>query len=111
MSILKTAPSGATVLDLGAGRVARAEVRAAAGDVGSYLHLTAGFVQVRPEFALTVAFDLQAERIREGLSGLLVDPTDLDALLEDGLTAPDLGEIVKFVTGKTVGESLASPTS
>ena len=109
MSILKAAPEGATVLDLDAARVARAEARAAAGQGASFLKFAAGYVEVKPEFALSVAFDLQAERIEEGLAGLLVDPADLEALLADGLTAQDLKSITEFITGTPLGESLASP--
>jgi len=36
-------------------------------------------------------------------------PADVAALLDDGLTADDLAELAKFVAGKSLGESLASP--
>ena len=111
MSILKQAPDGATVLDLGAARVARAEARAAAGSTGSFLKLTAGFVEVKPEFSLTVAMDFEAEKLREGLAGLLADPADVDVLLADGLTKEDLKAIGEFITGAPLGESSASPVS
>jgi hypothetical protein len=104
MSILKAAPAGANVLDLGAARVARAEARAAEGKGNPFLKLAAGYVEVKAEFSLTVAFDFKAEDIKAGLAGLLVDPADVDALLEDGLTAADLSEITTFVSGFSLGE-------
>lgn len=109
MTILKKAPEGAQVLDLGAARVARAEARAAEGKGNPFLKLAAGFVEVKPEFALTVAFDFKAERIEEGLAGLLVDPADLPVLLADGLSGQDLEGIAKFINGTPLGESSASP--
>lgn len=109
MSILLDIPSGARALDLGAARVARAEARAAAGESNPFLKLSAGYVEVKPEFALTVAFAFKNEDIRGGLEGMLVDPTDVDALLADGLTSQDLQDIAKFVTGTSLGESAASP--
>lgn len=104
MAILAKVPDGADVLDLGAGRAARAEARAAAGKGRSFLKLAAGFVEVLPEFPLTVADAFKAEDINAGLAGLLVDPTDLDALLADGLTAQDLEALTKFITGVSLGE-------
>ena len=109
MTILKKAPEGAEVLDLGAARAARAEARAASGQGASFLKFGAGYVEVKPEFALSVAFDFKAENIQEGLAGLLVDPADLDALLKDGLTAQDLEGITAFISGSMLGESQASP--
>lgn len=109
MSILTEAPAGAQILDLGAARAARAEARVAAGEGNPYLKLAAGYVAVKAEFALTVAFDFKREDIEAGLAGLLVDPADLDALLADGLTAEDLKEITKLVTGTSLVESSASP--
>jgi len=109
MAILTEAPAGAQILDLGAARAARAEARTAAGEGNPYLKLAAGYVEVRAEFALTVAFDFKDENLKAGLAGLLEDPTDVDALLADGLTAQDLQEITKFVSGNSLGESSASP--
>ena len=102
MSILKKAPEGANVLDLGAARVARAEVRAAEGKGSPFLKLTAGFVAVRDEFALSTAFDFKAERLEEGLAGLLVDPADVGELIAYGLTSQDLEEITKFLAGDSL---------
>ncbi|MBC7594530.1 MAG: hypothetical protein H7288_11430 [Kineosporiaceae bacterium] len=110
MSILSEAPAGANVLDLGAARVARAEARAAAGLANPYIKLAAGFVEVRAEFDIGVALDFQAEDIKGGLTKLLVDPADVDALINDGLSAADLTAITEFVTGSTLGESSASST-
>ena len=109
MTILKKVPEGAQVLDLGAARVARAEARAAEGKGSIFLKLAVGFVEVKPEFAVTVAFDFKDERIKEGLEGVLVDPADVDALFADGLTGQDMEAISQFIAGKPLGESLASP--
>lgn len=110
MTILKKAPEGAQVLDLGAARAARAEVRASRGEGNPYLKLAAGFVQVKPEIPLIAAFMFQAEHIEAGLKEMLVDPADVEALLADGLTSEDMKELAKFVAGKSLGESLASPS-
>jgi len=104
MAILSEAPKGAKVLDLGAARAARAEVRAAEGQGNPVIKLTAGFVEVRPEIAISIASAFENNDIRAGLAGLLVDPADVDALFEDGLTAQDMEEITKFLTGMTLGE-------
>ena len=109
MSILKKAPEGAEVLDLGAARVARAEARAAEGLGAKFLKISAGFIEVKVEIPVEVAFTLQSD-IKAGLEGMLVDPTDIDALLTDGLTAQDLEAMTALVTGKSLGESSASPT-
>ena len=109
MSVLKKAPDGANVLDLEAGRLSRAEIRAGKGEGDPYLKLKAGYVQVKSEIPIVVAFLFQAERIEEGLKGLLVDPTDIDALLADGLTKEDLAAMSDLVAGKSLGESSASP--
>lgn len=103
MSILKKAPEGAAVLDIAAAVAARAEARAAAGDVGRFIKLTVGYVEVRPEVALAAAIDLQSEKLREGLGALLVDPSDVDALVNE-LTSEDLAALTKFITGATPGE-------
>lgn len=105
MAILNSAPDGANVHDLGAARAARSEARAAQGTSSAFLKLDAGYVQIKAEFPLTVAFDFQAENIKAGLAGLLTDPADVDLLLEDGLTASDLTEITQFIAGFSLGES------
>jgi hypothetical protein len=104
MAIRNDAPDGAKILDLEAARVARAEVRAAEGQGNPFLKLTAGYVEVRPEIAVSVAATLQNGEIREALQSLLVDPADVDVLLEDGLSIQDLEAITKFLTGLTLGE-------
>jgi hypothetical protein len=110
MAILSEAPAGSRVYDLGAARMAREEVRVAAGGALPLLKLAVGFVEVRPEVALAVGIDFQAEKIREGLAGLLADPADVDTLLADGLTKEDLQAIVQFMAGLELGESSASPS-
>lgn len=109
MSILLQIPSGARELDLGAARAARAEARAASGEGNPFLKLAAGYVEIKAEIALTVAFAFQNKDIKGGLEGMLVDPADVDALLADGLSSDDLKEISKFVTGASLGELPASP--
>ena len=104
MSVLSEAPAGATVLDLGAARAARAEVRAAAGTGSSFIKLAVGFVEVRSEFELATAEAFKANEIAAGLAGLLVDPDDAAVLLADGLTAQDLVEITQFIAGSSLGE-------
>ena len=104
MAILSEAPEGSEVLDFGAARAARAEARAAAGKGSTFVKLAAGFVEVRPEFALSVADAFKAEDIKAGLAGMLVDPADALALLADGLTAQDLEALTKFISGVTLGE-------
>lgn len=109
MSILLEIPSGARSFDLGAARQARAEARAAAGESNPYVKLSAGYVEVKPEFALTVAFAFKSGDLKAGLAGMLVDPVDVDALLADGISSEDLEAITKFASGKSLGESAASP--
>ena len=109
MTLLKKAPAGANVLDLGAARLSRAEIRAGKGEGDPYLKLAAGYVQVKTEIPLIAAFLFQAEKIEAGLKEMLVDPGDVQALLDDGLTANDLDELGQFISGKSLGESLASP--
>ena len=109
MTILKKAPEGAEVLDLGAGRVARAEARAAEGKGRPFLKISAGFIAVKAEIPVEVAYTLQSD-VKAGLAGLLVDPADLDALIADGLTSGDIEAMQALVTGKPLGESSASPT-
>lgn len=108
MSILKEAPAGAPVFDVGQARAARAEARAAAGDPNPVLKLEAGYVEVNPEFNITVGESLSAGKIREALAGLLADPADVDVLIEDGVSAQDLKALIDFL-GSSVGESKASP--
>ena len=103
MSILKKAPEGAEVLDIAGARAARAEARAAAGVGARFIKLTAGFVEVNPEVVLAAAIDLQSERLREGLGALLVDPADVDVLVNE-LTSADLEALTEFITGATLGE-------
>jgi len=110
LTILKKAPEGAEVLDLGAGRVARAEARAAEGKGSPFLKISAGFIAVKAEIPVEVAYTLQSD-VKAGLAGLLVDPADVDSLFADGLTKEDLDAITALITGKTLGESSASPKS
>ena len=98
------APEGAQVFDLEATRIARAEARALEGKGNPFLKLSVGYIEVNAEFALNVAFAFQDKDIRGGLASLLVDPEDVDALLNSGLTAQDLEEITKFVSGLSLGE-------
>jgi len=109
MSILKAAPEGASILDLGAARAARAEARAAAGQGNPFLKLAVGYVEVLPEIPVGVAVDFNAGRIEEGLAGLLADKGDVAALIADGLTKSDMDAISDFITGSPLGESSASP--
>lgn len=102
--IQNKAPEGAEVLDLEASRIARAEARALEGKGNPFIKLSAGYIEVNAEFALNVAFAFQDNDIRGGLSLLLADPEDVDALLGAGLTAQDLEEITKFVSGQSLGE-------
>ncbi len=109
MTIRKKVPEGAEVLDLGAGRAARAEARAAEGLGAKFLKISAGYIEVKVEIPVEVAFTLERD-VKAGLAGILVDPTDIDALLADGLTSQDLEAMQALVTGKSLGESSASPT-
>ena len=110
MAILKTAPAGARVLDLGGARAARAEARAAAGESNPVIKLSAGYIELNSEVGLEVAILLQGENIKGGLAGLLADPADVDLLIADGVSAEDLELLMKFVTGVSLGEFSASPT-
>ena len=102
MSILKKAPEGARVYDLAGARAARAEARV--GVELPLIKLTAGFVQMLPEVDLRAAEDFAAGNMRAGLSRILADPEDAAALLDGGLSAEDLKEIVGFASGMTLGE-------
>jgi hypothetical protein len=109
MTILKKAPEGAEVLDLGAARVARAEARAAEGLGGKFLKISKGYIEVKAEIPVEVAFIFQSGGIKAGLAGILVDPSDADALIADGLTGQDLDAMTSLVSGTSLGESSASP--
>lgn len=106
MAIISKLPEGATVLDLAAERAARQEARAAQGLGDPYIKLEAGYVQVVPEVPLAAAYLFQDERIQEGLELLFADKADAETIWPT-LTAGDFEAIVKFITGKTPGESLA----
>lgn len=108
MTIRADIPDGARTLDLEASRAARAEARAAAGEANPYLKLAAGYVEVRPEVAVSVATDFQEGRVHAGLEGLVVDPADVNVLLLDGISVQDVTAILTFVTGLDAGESVAS---
>lgn len=105
MAILKKAPAGANVLDLGEARAARAEARAEAGDANPVVKLDVGYVEVKPEFDILIGEKLKAGQIREAVTALLVDPADADAVIEYGLTGEDLNALITFVSGVTVGEA------
>lgn len=107
MAILSELPKGASVLDLDAARVARAEARALEGKGNPFLKISAGYIEVKPEVALEAAFLFQEEKLREGLALLLIDSDDVQTLLDSGLTANDLDAIVRFIAGADLGESEA----
>jgi hypothetical protein len=109
LTVLKAAPEGAKVLDLGAERAARAEVRAAAGDGAPFIRLSVGFIGVKPEIPLAVA-DLMLTDTKAGLAGLLADPGDIDCLYSE-ITTGDLEALTEFITGKSLGELRASVES
>lgn len=100
MAVLKSAPEGANVLDLGAARAARAEAR----KDSSFIKLSAGYVELKPELDVLCAEDFAASRISSGLARVVADPADVAALVEGGLTKDDLESIVAFVTGASLGE-------
>jgi len=102
MSVLKEAPEGADVIDLDAARAARAE--AAAGTPATVLKVSAGFIELRREVDVLAAEAFTSGQIREGLSKLLADPTDVDEIVKDGLSKADLQVIVTFITGNSLGE-------
>lgn len=110
MAILSEAPAGANILDLGQARAARAEARAAAGEGNPLVKLTAGYVEVKPEFDIFIGELLMVGKTRDALTGLLVHPEDVDALIGEGLTPADLNAIVEFIGGVTLGEAQASST-
>lgn len=100
MAIISELPKDATVLDLGAARVARAEARSSK----SYIKLAAGYVEVATEVPIAAAFSINDGDIKGAIALLIADPADVDALLADGLTSGDIEEITKFITGKSLGE-------
>lgn len=102
MSISKKAPAGAKVFNLEATRNARAEARA--GEAAPFIKLSAGFVEIKPEFDVLVAEDLMNGNLRHALTRLLVDPDDVKALLKEGITDSDLQELIEFASGKKLGE-------
>lgn len=101
MAILKSVAEGSETLDLGAARSARIEAR---GDVKRYIKLTAGYVEVLPEIPLSAGILFKNQDIQGGLAGMLLDPTDADLILKDGLTDDDLTAIAVFMSGKSLGE-------
>lgn len=105
--ILAEAPAGAKVLDLGALRAARDEVRAKEGATVAVIKLSAGFVELAAEIPLEAAIAFEAGDVRGGLAGMLKDPTDVGELLAAGLTAQDIAELATFLN-TNLGESLAS---
>lgn len=102
MSILREAPEGSEILDLGAARAARAEARQ--GKPLPVIKLSAGFVEVSPEMDVMSADDFAAGHIKDGLAKLLADPADVDELVAGGISKDDLEAIVQFVTGNSLGE-------
>jgi len=109
MTVLKAAPEGAKVLDLGAERAARAEVRAAEGEGVPFIRLSVGYIEVKPEIPLAVA-DLIMVDTKAGLAGLLADPADIEDLYGE-ITTGDLEALTEFITGKSLGELQASVAS
>lgn len=107
MTVLKSAPEGAKVIDLDQFRKVRAEVRDQAGVAASLVKLAAGYVPVKAEIPLEATFLFQEGKLRPGLESMLEDPADVDALLADGLTAQDLSAIITFLN-EQAGEALAS---
>jgi len=97
--ILTEAPAGARVLDFAPARAARAEARAARGEPAAFIKLAVGYVGVRAEIPLEAAILLEESKLREGLAGILTDPSDIDALLADGLATNDLEALVELITG------------
>lgn len=108
MSVLKTAPAGAAVFDLGAARVARAETQN--GEPKPLIKLAVGYVEVNPEFDVLAAEKFAVGQIRAGLSMMLADPADVDVLIAEGLSKNDLDAIGKFISGANLGEFSASST-
>jgi hypothetical protein len=100
MAILNELPNDAEVFDLDAARVARAETRKG----GSFIKLTAGYIEVHAEIPLEAAELFGKNDLNGGLSLVVVDPEDAAALLADGLTASDLRDIIQFITGSSLGE-------
>lgn len=107
MAVFDSIPEGAEVIDLGAARAARAEAR----QTKTYIKVSAGYIEVKPEIALETADAFTEGRVREGIEAMLADPADVDVLYKDGLSTEDLQVIVEHISGKSLGESLASQQS
>lgn len=104
MAILDSIPEGASVIDLDAARVARAEAR----ESKTFVKLSAGFIEVNAELPLISAEAFTEGNVNEGIGYLLADPADVEPLLKSGLSAEDLQVIIEHVSGKTLGELSAS---
>lgn len=104
MAILSKVPEGASVLDLAPARAARAEARAESGAGNPLLKLAVGFVELRPEICVEAAALLAEGNLRGGLGMLLADPSDLDAIFNEGLTKEDVHTLTVFISGLTPGE-------
>jgi len=105
MAIVKKAPAGAKVFDLPAARTARAEARA--GEPSSFIKLSAGYVEIKPELEISVLDLLNEGSIKEAFVRLFVDPKDADALFAEGVSDQDAKAIFEFVAGKSLGELTA----
>lgn len=102
MTILTAAPDGAQVIDLVAARAAQAEIDATLPPI--LLKLDVGYVELKREFDVLCAEDFTGGRFTTGLSKLLADPADIDAISAYGLTKDDLKQITAYISGKTLGE-------
>lgn len=102
MSILSEAPAGAEIIDLAAARAARAEVDATLPPV--LLKIDVGYIQLARDIDVLCAEDFTEGHFRTGLSKLLADPTDIDAIITYGLSKDDLEKIIQYVTGVALGE-------
>lgn len=109
MALIKKPATGANVLDIEAARAARAEAR---GNTQlQVIKVDGGYVEINPEFDLITTELLTEGKVREGLARLLNDPADVDLILKNGFSDKDLEELVKFITGKLLGELPASVIS
>ena len=106
MAIVKKAPAGAKVLDLPSARSARAEARV--GEPASFIKLSAGYVEIKPELDILAVEDLKAGNPKAALLRLFADPSDVEAVASEGLTDEDLKAIFEFAVGKSLGELTAS---
>ena len=106
MALLKKAPDGAKVLDLPSARLARAEARV--GEPSSYIKLTAGYVEIKPELDVLVVGDLIEGNVKDALLRLFTDPKDVDVVMAEGISDIDLKAIFEFASGKSLGEFSAS---